>query len=149
MPKKRGRPPKVKITDELLKKVQGLAARGLTRKQISASLGISESLRCRLMNNEPEFKEALETGEAQGISLVTSYLMNSARDGNVTAQIFYLKNRDPENWKDRREIDATHRNVREDIDIDEKMTPQEAAQSYADTLRRGRGGNVVPMQRKR
>ena len=88
---------------------------------------------------------ALEDGEAKGIARVTGYLMNSAREGNVTAQIFYLKNRDPENWKDRRHIDETHRFDKPEADIDEKMTPQEAAENYAATLRRGRGGNVVPI----
>ena len=32
----------------------------------------------------------------------------SANDGNVTAQIFYLKNRDERNWKDRTSIDTNH-----------------------------------------
>ena len=30
--------------------------------------------------------------------------MTSARDGNVTAQIFYLKNRAPDQWADRQEV---------------------------------------------
>ena len=30
--------------------------------------------------------------------------MTSARDGNVTAQIFYLKNRAPDQWADRQEM---------------------------------------------
>ena len=144
--KKAGRPKKLTIDDTLLDRVKALAARGLNRKQISQSLGISETLRCALMNNEPRFKTALEEGEALGIAQVTSYLMNSARGGNVTAQIFYLKNRDPDNWKDRRHIDETHRFSREDIDIDENMTPKEAAQQYADTLRRG-AGDVIPIGR--
>jgi hypothetical protein len=144
--KKAGRPKKLTIDDALLDRVKALAARGLNRKQISQSLGISETLRCALMNNEPRFKTALEEGESLGIAQVTSYLMNSARGGNVTAQIFYLKNRDPDNWKDRRHIDETHRFSREDIDIDENMTPKQAAQQYADTLRRGTG-EVIPIGR--
>ena len=146
---KRGRPPKITVDQKTLDRVRALAARGLNRKQISATMGISETLRCRLMKDEPEFREALEEGEAMGIAQVTGYLMNAAREGNVTAQIFYLKNRDPDNWKDRRDIDATHRHVREEVPIDEKMTPQEAAESYADTLRRGKGDNVVSIKRKR
>jgi hypothetical protein len=32
---------------------------------------------------------------------VTNSLFTSATDGNVTAQIFYLKNQDAKTWKDR------------------------------------------------
>lgn len=38
---------------------------------------------------------------------VTNALFSSAQDGNVTAQIFYLKNRDTENWMDRVETNHT------------------------------------------
>ena len=35
---------------------------------------------------------------------VTNSLFTSATDGNVTAQIFYLKNQDAKTWKDRQEV---------------------------------------------
>ena len=38
--------------------------------------------------------------------MVTDALMQSATEGNVTAQIFYLKNRDTENWKDRTDVNV-------------------------------------------
>jgi len=145
-----GRPKKIDPADqEVLQRVETLAAQGLTRKQISDALGISQSLRCQLQNNEPLFKEAMERGEAKGIATVTNALMQSARGGNVTAQIYYLQNRDSENWKDRRYVDTTFRNAKADPDITEQMTPREAAEAYAETLRRGKpgGGNVVQMKR--
>jgi hypothetical protein len=74
---------------------------------------------------------------------------SSAREGNVTAQIFYLKNRSPENWNDRRHIEEKRRHVKQGVDINAEMTPQEAAQSYADTLRSGQGVSVIPMKRQR
>jgi hypothetical protein len=145
--KKVGRPKKLPVTDELLVEVRGLASQGLTRKQISAALGISEALRCRMMNNEPEFKTAIEEGEAAGIAQVTNSLMVAARSGNVTAQIFYLKNRDPDNWRDRREYEATHRHLQPEVEISKEMSAQDAADAYADTLKRGRSENVVPIRK--
>ena len=50
-----------------------------------------------------EIKDALKRGQAKGLATVTNSLFTSATDGNVTAQIFYLKNQDPKNWKDRQE----------------------------------------------
>ena len=38
--------------------------------------------------------------------MVTDALMQSATEGNVTAQIFYLKNRDSEHWKDRTDVNV-------------------------------------------
>lgn len=38
--------------------------------------------------------------------MVTDALMQSATEGNVTAQIFYLKNRDTDNWKDRTDVNV-------------------------------------------
>lgn len=145
-----GRPPKFNPEDEeVLRRVETLAAQGLTRKQIADALGISVSYRCKLQNNAPKFKEAMERGEAKGIVTVTNALMTAARNGNVTAMIYYLQNRDPENWKDRRYLDTTVRHAKSEADISPDMSPQEAAELYAETLRRGKATNVVPMKRSR
>ena len=48
-----------------------------------------------------DFEDAIKRGKAKGIAQVTNSLFTSATDGNVTAQIFYLKNQDPKTWKDR------------------------------------------------
>ena len=71
--------------------------------------------------------EAIKTGQAKGIAAVTNYLMKSASEGNVTAQIFYLKNRSPENWNDKYHIEEKRRYVRKDVEVTAKMAPQEAA----------------------
>lgn len=80
-----------------------LAGQGLSKKQIAYCLGIGESTLYEKQKKDPEFMEALKRGQAKGLETVTNALFESAKDGNVTAQIFYLKNRDPEAWKDRRQ----------------------------------------------
>ena len=45
--------------------------------------------------------DAIKRGEAKGLAKVTNSLFKSANEGNVTAQIFYLKNRDVNSWADR------------------------------------------------
>jgi hypothetical protein len=42
---------------------------------------------------------------------VESALFQNAMSGNVTAQIFWLKNRKPERWNDKREIEQEDRTV--------------------------------------
>jgi len=54
---------------------------------------------------------ALKKGAAKGLDVVTNALFESAQTGNITAQIFYLKNRDPENWRDAQQQAAIQINL--------------------------------------
>lgn len=86
--------------------VERLAAQGLNEEQIAASLGVNwKTLKAR-KTKLVEFSEALKRGKAVGITQVTNALFKNALEGNVGAQIFFLKNRDPENWADKRKIEA-------------------------------------------
>lgn len=86
--------------------VEQLAAQGLGPTQIARALGVSWGVIDRNRKRSKEFNEALEVGRAKGLAKVTNSLFKSANDGNVTAQIFYLKNRDEKNWRDR--VETTH-----------------------------------------
>ena len=84
-----------------LEQVENLASRGLGTTQIVRALGVSWSTIDRSRKRSEDFEEALKRGKARGLAQVTNSLFTSATDGNVTAQIFYLKNQDPKTWKDR------------------------------------------------
>tara|TARA_R100000406_G_scaffold94402_1_gene86121 strand:- start:67 stop:489 length:423 start_codon:yes stop_codon:yes gene_type:complete len=96
---------KIKLnTPEILEKITELGSQGLTSGQIARSLGVSWDTLDRRRKEYAEIEEAIKKGEALGINKVTNALMQSAtNDKNVTAQIFYLKNRDPQRWADRQE----------------------------------------------
>ena len=84
-------------------KVEQLAAQGLTVKQIASCLNCSRTTLYERMGSKQDVADAIKRGRAKGIGTVTNSLFKSANSGNITAQIFYLKNRQPEEWKDRRE----------------------------------------------
>ena len=84
--------------------VEQLAAQGNTQDQISAAMGYSSNYISNRKKNDPKLKEALERGQAKGVLQVTNALFQSAINGNLGAQCFYLKNR--AGWKDRFDIDA-------------------------------------------
>jgi FAD/FMN-containing dehydrogenase len=84
-----------------LEQVENLASRGLGTTQIARALGVSWNTIDRNRKRLGEFEDALKRGQAKGLAQVTNSLFTSATDGNVTAQIFYLKNQDPKTWKDR------------------------------------------------
>ena len=96
--------PKFEITPAVLKKVKRLASQGLTKHQIARCLGISLSTLMARQAENTEFLETIKEGQAQGINEITNALFDNAKEGNTTAQIFYLKNRSPDDWRDRREV---------------------------------------------
>ena len=89
-----------------LGKIESLAAQGLTIKQIADCLDMSRSTLYKYKKEDADIADAVKRGRSKGIATVTNALFQSAKGGNVTAQIFYLKNRQPDKWKDRR--DHTH-----------------------------------------
>lgn len=84
-------------------KVKALAAQGLTMPQIASCLGVGRSTLYARMETDQDVLDAIKEGRAKGIATVTNALFQSAKGGNTTAQIFYLKNRDPGEWRDRRD----------------------------------------------
>ncbi|MCA8251777.1 terminase [Burkholderia sp. AU31624] len=54
----------------------------------------------------PEFAEALEQAKEVADAEVVGALYTNALAGNVTAQIFWLKNRQPAKWRDK--VDHEH-----------------------------------------
>ncbi|QBQ56488.1 DNA-binding protein [Nitrosococcus wardiae] len=87
-----------------INRVEELASCGLTHEQIAAALGISESTLYKHKTLNPEIAEAIKRGQAKGLAHVANALFNKAVKGNVTAMIFYLKNRAPTLWKDKPDI---------------------------------------------
>ena len=129
--KARGRP-KIKITAAMLGKAEGFAADGLTKEQIALNLGFTyETLRVKQKENSV-FSAAIKKGQARGLATVTNALMKSALQGHVTAMIFYLKNRDPENWKDRRFNENVERSEFPELS---RITPERTRQVAENMLK--------------
>jgi len=84
-----------------LEKVESLASRGLSQKQLAIALGINLKTLQKHRKLDHELQSAIDRGQVQGLADVSNSLYENALGGNVTAQIFFLKNRDPENWRDR------------------------------------------------
>ena len=69
------------------KQVETLAAYGIPEAEISRVVGIDpKTLR-------KHYRDELDMGETKANAQVAGFLFNSARNGNVSAQIFWLKTR--------------------------------------------------------
>jgi hypothetical protein len=140
--------PKFEITPKVIKEVEEMAGRGLTVSQIASCLGISPSTFYLKQAEFSEFSETIKKGQAIGLSKVTNKLFeNAAVKGDNVAIIYYLNNRDKENWSNKNEFAATveHKNV---IDLtrvsNDQLSAIEAAFSRTDTGE-GQSGTLSSM----
>ena len=120
-------------TPEALELIKGWARDGLIDKDIAHNIGVSENTFCRWKKRSPAILGALRDGKPVADRKVESALFRSAlgyqytevtreRDEtgamvvtkevvkevkpNTTAQVFWLKNRLPEVWRDHPELTA-------------------------------------------
>ena len=62
----------------------------------------------RRKRDSDKFDKAIKGGRTKALDAVASALfLNATQNMNTTSQIFYLKNRDPDNWQDRVETNHT------------------------------------------
>lgn len=96
--------PKIEID---LAKVEELASRLLSKEQIAISLGISERTLYTNQKESADFAEAIKRGREKGVATVANKLVESAIEGNTTAQIFILKTHGGQDWKDKQDVNLT------------------------------------------
>ena len=120
------------LTKEGLALIEGWARDGLTDEQIAHNMGINVSTIYDWKSKYPEFSETLKKGKevvdrlvenallkrALGYSYTETKIVHSDKDGDkvektikevvpdTTAQIFWLKNRKPKDWKDKQYVEA-------------------------------------------
>jgi len=96
-----------KVDDEVLETLERLASQGLSNDQIADVLGISRATFYNTKNANLDFLDTLKRGKSKGIDEITNALFEKAKKGDTTSMIFYLKNRDSENWRDRHDVHHT------------------------------------------
>ena len=111
-----------------LDEIQGWAMSGLTDEQIAMNLDIAVSTIYEYKKKYPEFSGALKKGKDIADAQVVNALFKTATGftyyediatatgdvvqaqryakPNTTAQIFWLKNRQPDKWRDKTEVKA-------------------------------------------
>ena len=117
------------ITEEGLTVIEGYAREGLIDKEIAGKIGISLDTLNNWKVKFPQVKEALKKGKqvvdfevekklltkALGQEVITDYVIDGKGNkkavkktlpSDTTAIIFWLKNRMPEKWRDKRDIDV-------------------------------------------
>lgn len=100
-----GRPSKYEDTHP--ERVRRLCMLGLTNDELAVAFGVAVSTINKWASEHPEFSDAQRAGRQDADSYVAESLYRQALDGNVTAQIFWLKNRRRESWRDKQDHEVT------------------------------------------
>lgn len=92
--------------------IEGWTRRGMTQKEICECMGVTEKTYYQWRRSNEEFSQfvkSLKNLRDMADMAVEKSLFDQAIQGNVTAQIFYLKNRQAAHWRDTRkdEISVT------------------------------------------
>ena len=91
------------LTPDGLLLLEGWARDGLTDEQIARNMGINVKTLWVWKKDHDPICNALKRGKAVVDYEVENALVNAALEGNVTAQIFWLKNRRPDKFRDKPE----------------------------------------------
>lgn len=94
------------LTEDGLTLLEGWARDGLTDEQISNNCKITATTLYEWKKRFPKISEVLKKGKEVVDFEVENALLNKALNGDTTAQIFWLKNRRPEKWRDKPVVDA-------------------------------------------
>ena len=90
-----------------LEKLEMYAAMGLTREQVAHNLGISAKTMQRRAKDNAAVEEAYLRGKSKGVGIIANALFKKAKEGNVTAQIFFLK---CNGWKEASTVEVNNVN---------------------------------------
>lgn len=122
------------ITPQVLDQIELHAGLGFNMEQIATVIGLKSSTLYRKQSLFREIEERIKKGRLSAIGKVSNALFDSALSGNVTAQIFYLKNRAPEMYQDviqnKFTVEAIHKlsdtqlldEIRKDSDISSQVS---------------------------
>jgi hypothetical protein len=92
------------LSEDDYKQISLWAGDGLNESQIATLLNVNISTITREKKRNEQFAHAIKKGRYKAVQLVANKVFQNAMDGKETSAIFFLKNRDPDNWADRQEI---------------------------------------------
>lgn len=93
------------LEPEGLLKIEGWARDGLTDEQIARNMGINPATLYEWKKKYPKISKSLKRSKDVADRQVENALFENAINGNITAQIFWLKNRKPDKWRDKQEYE--------------------------------------------
>lgn len=110
--------------------LEGWARDGLTYEQIAHNMGIDVTTLRDWRKKQPTISTILKRSRAVVDYEVENALLKNAMEGNVTAQIFWLKNRKKTEWREKIESNENENDIQNAKDIVVKI--REIANEHRD-----------------
>lgn len=104
-----------KYKHELLPIISQMVRAGFTDLEFCRALGIDDNTWYRWQAKHEKLRETLKDWKRYADKRVEQSLYFQALEGNVTAMIFWLKNRQPEEWRDKIDTEEHGRGRYEDL----------------------------------
>lgn len=98
----------VKRSEELAKRIRGMAAVGVPQEDIAKTVGLGESKLAEL------YSEELKTAAIEATANVAGMLYKQCLEGNTTAMIFWLKTRGK--WRETADVEVKLKSLPASID---------------------------------
>ena len=139
-PKKRGY---TKYNPEYCDLLQRHMSKGYSFEAFGCDIGVDRKTLYNWCVAYPDFKEAKDIGTEASRKKLEGLLLRVAKTGkgNVIASIFLLKNKFPQDWRDKRELDVQKEDVRETLTLDEQLERVEAMRGHLLSLKSGQNIN--------
>ena len=96
--------PKPRIVGDLRAKIIGALQAGADMAIAAKAMGVDRKTIYRTMERDPSFADEVREARDFADERVEKSLFDSAMKGNVTAMIFWLKNRKPKVWRDQHDL---------------------------------------------
>lgn len=107
------------VTPEQIELLAGL---GLTEDDIALVSGVCRQTLYSRKLRDQKLDQALKRGKLRAdVEVVKALYTRATQYGDTTAMIFWLKNRRPEQWRDKQDIDV---NSRVTLEVSERFLPR-------------------------
>lgn len=131
--------PVTKYKPEYVEQVLIHMAKGFSFESFASKLDVDRSTLYKWCLAHSDFKEAKDIGVEKSRYCLERNLLRTAKTGkgNVIASLFMLKNRFPEEWRDRKEIDLKKNDTNEgnNLTLDEQLAKLDAMRAHILSLK--------------
>lgn len=124
------------INPDGLLRIEGWCRDGLTQVQIAKNMNIALGTLLMWRKKYPALESAMKRGKDVADREVENALFNRAVSGNVTAQIFWLKNRKPDEWRNFNERNTKEDRQEQATRIERMMLENEKLRAEIEQIRR-------------
>ena len=125
--RKRGR--KTLFRQEMIEEAYKLGALGLTMDEIADFWCIHRASLYRWAKKHQDFSDTIKKGKEEADMTVVQALLKKAKNGDITGIIFWLKNRHPNKWRDRRDVEHSG-HVDTKVFFEELLTKTDEAKKW-------------------